>query len=234
MAVVVLLFSMLTVFTGCGDDVNLTNEQSDLVAEYIAGTMLKYSYDNEWKYRKLNMAQNGSESNIESPTIQEIESQNPTESGTEQLPTVSEDSIKLSKVLPEALDMSGAVIRYSKAVVGDSYPTGDYVLSVPAVSGKKVVALEFTVQNNTSVPIVANTSSRGVLMKLAIGNTKVTCHGTLLNNDLLRMNNQTIAAGESCTAVVIFQVNADAADQLSGAVLTVLQNGTEIATMTLD
>ena len=44
---------------GCGkNDISLTTEQNDLVAEYIAGTLLKYSYENEWKYQKLNSAGN--------------------------------------------------------------------------------------------------------------------------------------------------------------------------------
>lgn len=233
--VLVIICSMLSVFTGCRNDVNLTNEQSDLIAEYIAGTLLKYSYDNQWKYQKLNNSINQDASNNELPTSGEKESQSQTESsGTEQTPAISEESIKLSKVLPEALGMSGAVIRYSNAVVGSSYPTGEYVLSVPANHGKKIVALEFSVINNTGAPIVADTKEKGVLMKLAIGNTKTTSYGTLLINDLLHMNNVTIAAGETYNAVVLFQVNEDVADKVSGSVLTVLQNGTEIASLTIE
>ena len=55
-----LVLLCISALTGCGkDDVTLTNEDNDLVAEYIAGTLLKYSYENEWKYQKLNSAQNG-------------------------------------------------------------------------------------------------------------------------------------------------------------------------------
>ena len=39
---------------GCGaDDITLDSRQNDLIAEYIAGEMLKFSYDNEWKYTKV-------------------------------------------------------------------------------------------------------------------------------------------------------------------------------------
>ena len=44
--------------TGCGDKVTLTEEQNDLIAEYVAGVMLKHSYDNEWNYQKLDIAKN--------------------------------------------------------------------------------------------------------------------------------------------------------------------------------
>ena len=43
--------------SGCGDNVALTNEQNDIIAEYVAGALLMHSYDNEWKYTKLNSAQ---------------------------------------------------------------------------------------------------------------------------------------------------------------------------------
>ena len=53
-----LVLLCMAALTGCGkNDISLTNEENDLVAEYIAGTLLKYSYDNEWKYQKLNTAQ---------------------------------------------------------------------------------------------------------------------------------------------------------------------------------
>ena len=49
-----LVLLCMAALTGCGkNDISLTNEENDLVAEYIAGTLLKYSYDNEWKYQNL-------------------------------------------------------------------------------------------------------------------------------------------------------------------------------------
>ena len=49
-----LVLLCISALTGCGkDDVTLTNEDNDLVAEYIAGTLLKYSYDNNGNIRSL-------------------------------------------------------------------------------------------------------------------------------------------------------------------------------------
>ena len=44
---VLLVCLLLTSLAGCGDDITLDKRENDLVAEYIAGVMLKYSYDNE-------------------------------------------------------------------------------------------------------------------------------------------------------------------------------------------
>lgn len=43
---------MLTV-TGCGSNVTLNTEQNDMVSEYIAGVLLKHSYENQWEYENL-------------------------------------------------------------------------------------------------------------------------------------------------------------------------------------
>lgn len=50
--------------SGCGDNVTLTEEQNDMIAEYVAGSLLKHSYDNEWKYTKLNSSNTGHTSSL--------------------------------------------------------------------------------------------------------------------------------------------------------------------------
>ena len=42
---------MLTV-TGCGSNVTLNTEQNDMVSEYIAGVLLKHSYENHLRQQK--------------------------------------------------------------------------------------------------------------------------------------------------------------------------------------
>jgi hypothetical protein len=61
----VLLICVLTLsFVGCGSgDITLDKRENELVAEYIAGEMLKFSYDNEWDYTKVRTALNTYESN---------------------------------------------------------------------------------------------------------------------------------------------------------------------------
>ena len=49
-AIAVLSAVCVFALAGCADDVTMDNEQNDIVAEYIAGTLLRHSYANEWKY----------------------------------------------------------------------------------------------------------------------------------------------------------------------------------------
>ena len=87
-----LVLLCMAALTGCGkNDISLTNEENDLVAEYIAGTLLKYSYDNEWKYQKLNTAQ---KTGVTTTAGTNSSTQTPSQSqaGNSQKPTASSSS----------------------------------------------------------------------------------------------------------------------------------------------
>lgn len=90
--------------SGCGDNVALTNEQNDIIAEYVAGALLMHSYDNEWKYTKLNSAQDAgystqkalkAELNADHPLVmhrqQRQEPYRTTESELQQLPVLLQE-----------------------------------------------------------------------------------------------------------------------------------------------
>ena len=114
-----LVILCISALTGCGkDDVTLTNEDNDLVAEYIAGTLLKYSYDNEWKYQKLNSAQNGggtiSSSGKQKPsqTQSAITGHNNTIQTTKASGNSANASADLLTGLPTALGFIGVTLTY--------------------------------------------------------------------------------------------------------------------------
>lgn len=46
-----LVFVLMFSFTGCKGDIELNKEDNDHVAEYIAGVLLKYSYENDGNIR---------------------------------------------------------------------------------------------------------------------------------------------------------------------------------------
>ena len=54
--------------TGCGSSVTVTTEQNDLIAQYVSGVLLKYSFEDEWQYTKLNKAKFGIGSSTSSTT----------------------------------------------------------------------------------------------------------------------------------------------------------------------
>jgi len=54
--------------TGCGSNVTVTTEQNDLITEYVSGVLLKYSFEDEWQYTKVNKIKHGASSGTTSTT----------------------------------------------------------------------------------------------------------------------------------------------------------------------
>ena len=243
-----LVLLCMAALTGCGkNDISLTNEENDLVAEYIAGTLLKYSYDNEWKYQKLNTAQKtgvtttaGTNSSTRTPTQSQAgNSQKPTASSSSAASTTASASGKagttstdLMGSLPSALGLSGVTVKYKDYVTGSSYPSDAYV-SVPAQSGCEVVAVELTLTNTSGQAVTLN-SSGNVTFKLEVGGTVVSNYASILKNDITTLKNVSLAAGASKDVVILFQVKESDANSLAGLVMSATSSGTSLGSLTIN
>ena len=239
----------MAALTGCGkNDISLTNEENDLVAEYIAGTLLKYSYDNEWKYQKLNTAQKtgvtttaGTNSSTQTPSQSQAgNSQKPTASSSSAASTTTVSasgaagttSTDLMGSLPSALGLSGVTVKYKDYVTGSSYPSDAYV-SVPAQSGCEVVAVELTLTNTSGQAVTLN-SSGNVTFKLEVGGTGVGNYASILKNDITALKNVSLAAGASKDVVVLFQVKESDASSVAGSSMTATSSGTSLGSLTIN
>lgn len=244
-----LVLLCMAALTGCGkNDISLTNEENDLVAEYIAGTLLKYSYDNEWKYQKLNTAQKtgvtttaGTNSSTQTPSQSQAgNSQKPTTSSSSAASTATVSasgtagttSTDLIGSLPSALGLSGVTVKYKDYVTGSSYPSDAYI-SVPAQQGYKVVAVELTLTNTSGQAVTLN-SSGNVTFKLEVGGTGVVNYASMLKNDITALKNVSLAAGASKDVVVLFQVKESDASSVAGSSMTATSSGTSLGSLTIN
>ena len=230
---------------GCGkNDISLTTEQNDLVAEYIAGTLLKYSYENEWKYQKLNSAGNTytgtgnkNTTQVTQQTTQASQSQSTTQGATQsassQGTTSSPASEDLLTGLPEALGLNGVTLTYKDYVTGSSYPADSYSVSVPAQSGCEVVAVELKITNTSGSDITLN-SSGSIAIKLTTGGKSVNNSASLLKNDITALKNYKISSGESKDVVIIFQVKESDANSIAGSVMSATSSGTSLGSLTIN
>lgn len=230
---------------GCGkNDISLTTEQNDLVAEYIAGTLLKYSYENEWKYQKLNSAGNTytgtgnkNTTQVTQQTTQASQSQSTTQGATQsassQGTTSSPASENLLTGLPKALGLNGVTLTYKDYVTGSSYPADSYSVSVPAQSGCEVVAVELKITNTSGSDITLN-SSGSIAIKLTTGGKSVNNSASLLKNDITALKNYKISSGESKDVVIIFQVKESDANSIAGSVMSATSSGTSLGSLTIN
>jgi len=247
--------------TGCGSSVTVTPEQNDLISEYVSGVLLKYSFEDEWQYTKLKKAQNGT-ANSTKPTVNSATSTNATKANTTTSATLSANSANSTNnsatssanatnsttssvptsttadpmaLIIEGLGLKGANISYMKYVVGATYPQGDLILSVPASTGQKVVALEFEISNPTATAIVCNTVSNKLTMNLLINNEAgIPETFTMLKNDLINLNKVTINPGSTYQAVAIFMVSDSKASDISSLSISVAANGGSAASKKLN
>lgn len=242
-----LVLLCMAALTGCGkNDISLTNEENDLVAEYIAGTLLKYSYENEWKYQKLNTAQKkgttattGTGSSTQTPTQSQTgDSQKPSASASAAAAATTASgasgttSTDLLGSLPAALGLNGVTVKYKDYITGSSYPSDAYV-SVPAQSGYKVVAVELTLTNTSGQAVTLN-SSGNVTFRLEVGGTGVSNYASILKNDITTLKNVSLAAGASKDVVVLFQVKESDASSVAGASMSATSSGTSLGSVTIN
>lgn len=236
--------------TGCGDKVTLTEEQNDLIAEYVAGVMLKHSYDNEWNYQKLDIAKNtynskGSINNsaatnntVGSTQASTVISQPAAQSQTTQQ-TASSKSGKVAASgdvitdMKKAMELRNADLAYSTYVVGERYPTDEFAICVPASEGCKVIAVEFTITNNTGDTIEANTGSSGINFALNVNGTTIKQLTSILKNDISALSKVSIPSGSGYTAVALFQVTDSLADNITSMNLEVFSNSVSLGNINL-
>ncbi len=229
---------------GCGEnDITLDSRQNELIAEYIAGEMLKFSYDNEWQYTKVRTALNKYESNGTSynpiaPTQQASVTGNSTTATTKAGTTTTASSSSVTgatvstdvyQALANAFGITGAGISVKDCTSGTRYPMEEYAVCISAKDGYKVVAVEFNIKNNSSSELTLNTASSGVTMKADIGGKNIIQTASMLNNDIISLKDIRVAAGSTYTAVACFQVPESSA---SGTIsLTAYKNGVSLGTI---
>lgn len=229
--------------SGCGDKVSLTNEQNDMIAEYVAGSLLKHSYDNEWNYTKLNSAQAATKSSTKATALTGSgmgQTTATTAAGTTGSvssaatgATKATAATKGASSISEALGLSGVDISYKDISIGDRYPTDAYAVCVPAQSGYKIVAVELTIKNTSGTTVKAVTKNSAVTMKLSLGGGTYSQYKSMLKNDICALDGVSIKPDESYTAAAIFQIPSESAVKTSDMKLEVLSGSQQIDSIKL-
>lgn len=238
LVVCILSCMMIFLLVGCDKKVTLNTEENDLIAEYIAGVMLKYSFNDKWNYEKAvsrvdSYKQKNPASLIGGGATSATE---PTKSSTSNTPisnaaTAVTPTKDIIETLSSALEIEGVDIQYKTYSVGDRYPTEEYAISVPAGEGYKVLALEFELTNNSGSAINLDTYNKGVVFRLGLKERAFTQYASMLKNDLVFLKDISVNAGSTYTAVVLFQIPDSLANDVAGGTLSVYQNNSLLGTM---
>ena len=183
--------------TGCSKGVELTAEQNNAIANYAARLIVKTT---RVDYTYI-------------PDIKDVDDTMNVDDETE----TDENGNVIAQthdysVLAEYMDMEGIEITYKDCIIGKEYPDdGATLFVVEAEPGNQLVAVEYNFTNITADDITYSISGDEPVFRLKTGSRTIMSFKNLLKNDLSNLKNFTIGAGQTVTAVVVFEVTEDVA-----------------------
>lgn len=234
----ILLFGILVavLLGGCAlfESVNLTSEQSDLVAEYAAGKLLQYEKGHEngieqvkdLNFDELNpnyLPEEEEElfpvSDLEdNPFADPVDSESDfnddgsvIDEGFIPEDAVIDPPVVSSKSISEVLGIEGAEVVFDRTEECNKYPNDDggLYLSMKATQGKKLLITHFYVENSSDEDVNVFTNSDDFKVRISVnGGSKVRGDVTLLDNDLMNFSN-IIPAHGAVDGVFVFEINED-------------------------
>lgn len=218
--------------TGCNDVIDLTEEQSVLIAEYAAELLLKYDLNYE---DRIIEGKREAEKNEEPVTTEDTVI-------TEQTEEVTEETDEKESVEPEEpaivteddiariAGMEGAAITFKDYQVLDQYPANakeDEYIHLEASSGYKLLVLRFKVVNTTEDVLNISMLDRAIEYRIVCnGNKAANPMLTILMDDLGTLETS-LKSGEEQDAVLVFQISEDMKDALDTIELKVNYNDVE-------
>lgn len=210
--------------TGCVDVMpELTDEQSDMISEYAAGLLLKYSPNYNYKIvdDSIVAAAMEAENTTEEESIEEEALEDGTESQPSQnensetafLPGESEQTSEVTIVaddieadIAQVLDIEGVSIKYQSYGLYDSYPEDIAGFSVDAAQGKKLLVVRFDIEGITGEDFYCDLFTYSLKIRFQINGRSTSALSTLLPNEIGSYM-ETIPAGETREIVAVAEIS---------------------------
>lgn len=218
--------------TGCIDSMpDMTEEQSELVAEYAADMLLKYSPNYHYRIadeEEVASAEAEMETSQEEETMQEESqpSQDLSQTGSgENVSVGAETSVEDGSEydLATFFSMEQFSIRYASCEITDAYPKAESGagFSVTAPQGYNLLILHFDVENLGEEAAQCDLFDQINKVRVNVNDAGyVQALSTLLTNDLTTYM-EDIPAGEVADAVVAVPVEQTDLDEIQTAVMQI-------------
>ena len=205
----------LLFLSGCGTQLlNLTEDEESQIISYASYILLKYngaaqkgitdaqieSSDTTEETQKQEAAEEPSEEETTSGDAGEQTSSGDASSsaGEEQDSTISDLAID------EVLDFSGCSLSYVSCETAEDYTEGTYFSMTPA-SGCDYLILKFSIANKSDAETNVDLIDQLPMFSAQIDGETYSSLTTVLSGDLANIN-ETIAAGDSLEAVLLFEI----------------------------
>lgn len=214
---------------GCGKIPTMTPEQEEQIVNYAAAIALKY--DAGYENRLVDLTQypeetpgTDKEETEESEGMDEVEDTDTTDI-SENAGGTSSSSIE------EFYGVSGVRIDYTGASYCDSYPEGsveDYYFTLDATEGKRLLVLQFQVNNTTDAAVDVDFFSVAPRFRISVnGNSSKNILSTMLMDDL-RTYIGTLQPGETVPLVLLAEIEEQDAGEIESLTLTMINESESV------
>ena len=235
------LFAMSAMLlTGCIDAMpELTAEQSDIITEYAAGVLLKYSSNYNYKIadeeevlaamaarQEAAEPETAAETETETDIVQAEGEANQNTSPTEAETETEEEKIQFVADLDFAaeLGIDDLIIRYQSFEICSAYPGDNTGFSVDAAQGKKLLVMHFDMEGLPEEDVDCNLFDYEIKMRVNINDTGSTSVlSTLIPNDLGTYMD-IVPAGEIVDVVAVAEIDDMTAEEIQTLTLHAASN----------
>lgn len=237
------------VTTGCGQVIDLTDEENHLIAEYAAELLLKYdrNYDTRYNPDELeDTTETMTETDATTEATTEVvttteaattEQDAPVDGQTTQAQPVTDEAVKedIGATVDSDFDIAAFVgesrisVRYAYYMVVDSYPSYDQdgmYIEVQAPEGYKLLVLKFEVENKTNEEQAVDLYNKDVNYNIVVDNSRTTKQMLTILADDLYTYDKTIQASSREEAVLLYTVSDSVANKWTDLKLQVKYGGT--------
>ena len=235
------LFAMSAMLlTGCIDAMpELTAEQSDIITEYAAGVLLKYSSNYNYKIadeeevlaamaarQEAAEPETAAETEPETDIVQAEGEANQNTSPTEAETETEAEQIQFVAELDFAaeLGIDDLIIRYQSFEICSAYPGDNTGFSVDAAQGKKLLVMHFDMEGLPEEDVDCNLFDYEIKMRVNINDTGSTSVlSTLIPNDLGTYMD-IVPAGEIVDVVAVAEIDDMTAEEIQTLTLHAASN----------
>lgn len=222
---------------GCGDEmVTLTESEEAVVVNYSAGTLAKHNMHQQEGMSAVYPKEEEEELPVEEEEKKEPEGQEGQETeeqesaGQEEAPKTDDESSS-GVSLTEALAVPGLEFSYVDYSIHNNYKQGEY-FSLDAAEGNTFVILNVNMTNTGTEAASCDLLGKQPIFTLKINEEAgVKNEVTMLENDLTTYIG-TIEPGETAAGILLFEVSASVAENISSLQLS-LQMGETVSNINM-
>lgn len=231
--VLIVCICIMFILSGCTKAIDLTEEQNDIVAQYVADIMLNKDY--YINYSNLDIIEEETTKEEETPPVEEPTSEDDTNPETPSTSDVTEPTQEETTApektvfnLDKLYGLKDVEITYKSYKVVTEYPDEpDALFTLDLEEGHKFLVVEFDIKNKANVDIELSSADSRKVVKAYINEKDVNNYANILINNIPTLKKFPIDAGKTTTGVLIFSVEEKEADSIKSLNIHFNFNGQE-------